>query len=172
MESLRDQIDKLNKAREESGNPWRIDRNTNAGDRFETNTETGVTRFFSTYNEWVMMNREHPFATQSEIENITAESYKYLNDPDEFTPSQIDPRFLPGNTYGTYGKIKRCPIWALVHKLEGKSVGAGDRCGPKCQLYEGELGDCAFKVIAKFLRLLVNKVDTNSKRGEPDEDME
>lgn len=47
-----------------------------------------------------------------------------------------------------FGKIKRCPIWALVHRLDGKSVGASDRCNPGCQLYMGEIGDCAFKVIA------------------------
>ena len=46
-------------------------------------------------------------------------------------------------------KYKKCPIWALVHGLEGKTVGASDRCNPGCHLFLKEAADCVFKVIGR-----------------------
>ena len=74
------------------------------------------------------------------------------SDTDDITAveqPQMNPR-VEFQTRVDHSGIKRCPIWALVHALTGKSVGASDRCSPGCHLYLGEAGDCSFKIIARY----------------------
>lgn len=65
------------------------------------------------------------------------------------------PHPQPGAAYADYSRIKKCPIWALVRQLEGRAVGS-DRCNPGCHIFLGEEGDCSFKVIARWIRRLVD----------------
>ena len=75
------------------------------------------------------------FGTNADTERITKESYQYLHDVDEFK-EPIVPR-----------KIGKCPLWALVHRMDGKQT--GDRCNPGCQLYLDELADCSINILAR-----------------------